>query len=105
MTDLVDDDILYSGRGKKKDTPWSDDHNLSDDHGDHFIFSDVVYKSYLVENQKRDEVDPYDMDYHNLLNKHFVLSKVKPCGYCNVKRFLPFAADKEKWRCICQMFL
>jgi hypothetical protein len=69
-------------------------------HGNHFIFTDVVYKSYRVEKRKRDEVDPYDMVYHNLPKKHLVLHKVKPCGYCNVKQFpwrvLPFAADKEK---------
>jgi hypothetical protein len=41
---------------------------------DHFIFfTDVVYKSYRVEKQKRDEVDPYDVVYHNLPKKHFVL--------------------------------
>jgi hypothetical protein len=27
MTDLVDDDMLYSGRGNEKDTHWSDGHN------------------------------------------------------------------------------
>jgi hypothetical protein len=27
------------------------------------------------------------MVYHNLPKKHFVLRKVKPCGYCNTKRF------------------
>jgi hypothetical protein len=55
---------------------------------DHFIFfTDVVYKSYRVEKRKRDEVDPYDMVYHNLRKKHFVLRKVKPCRYCSVKRF------------------
>jgi hypothetical protein len=27
MTNLVDDDILYSGRGNQKDTHWSEDHN------------------------------------------------------------------------------
>jgi hypothetical protein len=91
MTDLVDDDILYSGRGNKKDTHWSDDHDniitynwCSSFH----FFTDVVYKSYKVEKRKRDEVDPYDMIYHNLLKKHFVLCKVTPCGYCNAKRFL-----------------
>jgi hypothetical protein len=36
---------------------------------------------------ERDEVDPYDMFYHNLLKKHFVLHKVKQCGYCNAKQF------------------
>jgi hypothetical protein len=81
MTDLVDDDILYSGRGNKKDTHWFDDH------GNHFIFSVVVYKSYRVEKRKRDEFDPYDMVYHNLPKKHFVLRKMKPYGYCNAKRF------------------
>jgi hypothetical protein len=55
---------------------------------DHFIFFvDVVYKSYRVEKQKRDEVDPYDMVYHNLPKKHFVLRKVKPCRYCSTKWF------------------
>jgi hypothetical protein len=52
-----------------------------------FFFTDIVYKSYRVEKRKRDEVDPYDMVYHNLPKKHFVLRKVKPCGYCNAKRF------------------
>jgi hypothetical protein len=28
MTDLVDDDILYSARGNQKDTHWSEDHNI-----------------------------------------------------------------------------
>jgi hypothetical protein len=28
------------------------------------------------------------MVYHNLPKKHFVLCKVKPCGYCNAKWFL-----------------
>jgi hypothetical protein len=28
MTDLVDDDILYSGIGNQKDTHWSEDHNI-----------------------------------------------------------------------------
>jgi hypothetical protein len=51
------------------------------------FFLDVVYKPYWVEKQKRDEVDPYDMVYHNLPKKHFVLRKVKPCGYCNAKQF------------------
>jgi hypothetical protein len=51
------------------------------------FFIDVVCKLYRVEKRKRDEVDPYDMVYHNLPNKHFVLCKVKPCGYCNAKRF------------------
>jgi hypothetical protein len=55
---------------------------------DHFIFfTDVVYKSYRVEKWKRDEVDMYDMVYHNLPKKHSVLHKVKPCGYCSAKRF------------------
>jgi hypothetical protein len=27
------------------------------------------------------------MVYNNLPKKHFVLCKVKPCGYCNMKRF------------------
>jgi sulfur relay (sulfurtransferase) complex TusBCD TusD component (DsrE family) len=52
-----------------------------------FFFSDVVYKSYRADKQKRDEFDPYDMVYHNFPKKHFVLRKVKPCGYCNPKRF------------------
>jgi hypothetical protein len=28
MTDLVDDDILYSDRGNQMDTHWSEDHNI-----------------------------------------------------------------------------
>jgi hypothetical protein len=28
------------------------------------------------------------MVYHNLSKKHFVIRKVKPCGYCNAKWFL-----------------
>jgi hypothetical protein len=28
------------------------------------------------------------MVYHNLLKSNFVLHKVKPYGYCNVKQFL-----------------
>jgi hypothetical protein len=51
------------------------------------IFTDVVYLSYIVDKRKRDEVDPYDMVYHNLPKKHFVLHKVKPCGYCSAKWF------------------
>jgi hypothetical protein len=31
--------------------------------------------------------DPYDNVYHNLPNKHFVLRKVRPCGYCGAKRY------------------
>jgi hypothetical protein len=27
MTNLVDNDILYSGRGNEKEAHWSDDHN------------------------------------------------------------------------------
>jgi hypothetical protein len=55
---------------------------------DHFIFFiDIVYKSYRVEKWKRDKVDPYDIVYHNLPKKHFVLCKVKPCGYCSAKWF------------------
>jgi hypothetical protein len=55
---------------------------------DHFIFfTNVVYKLYRVEKRKRDEVDLYDMVYHNLPKKHFVLCKVKPCRYCSAKRF------------------
>jgi hypothetical protein len=43
---------------------------------DHFIFFiDVVYKSYMVEKWKRDEVDPYDMVYHSLPKKHFYYPK------------------------------
>jgi hypothetical protein len=90
MTDLVDDDILYSGRGNQKDTHWSEDHNniiMYNCCSSFHFFIDVVYKSYRVEKQKRDEVDPYDMVYQYLPKKHFVLCKVKPCGYCNVKRF------------------
>jgi hypothetical protein len=41
----------------------------------------------MVEKWKIDEVDLYDMVYHNLPKKHFVLRKVKPYGYCNVKQF------------------
>jgi hypothetical protein len=53
---------------------------------DHFIFFiDVLYKSYMIEKQKRDEVDPYDMVYHNLPKKHLVLCKVQPCRYCIAK--------------------
>jgi hypothetical protein len=56
---------------------------------DHFIFFiDVVYKLYRVEKWKRDEFDPYDMVYHNLPKKHFVLHKVKPSEYCSAKWFL-----------------
>jgi hypothetical protein len=90
MTDLVDDDILYSGRGNQKDIRWFEDHNIIIIYNwcstFHF-FTDVVYKSYKVEKRKRDEVDPYDMVYHNLPKKLFVLRKVKPCGYCNDKWF------------------
>jgi hypothetical protein len=91
MTVLVDDDILYSGRGNQMDTHWSKDHNIiilynwcSSFH----FFTDVVYKSYRIEKRKRDELDLYNMVYHNLTKKHFVRCKVKPCGYCNAKRFL-----------------
>jgi hypothetical protein len=42
---------------------------------------------YRAEKRKRDEVDLYDMVYHNLPKKHFVLRKVKPFGYRNAKRF------------------
>jgi hypothetical protein len=42
----------------------------------------------MIEKQKKDEVDPYDMVYHNLPKKHFVLRRVKSCGYCSAKRFL-----------------
>jgi hypothetical protein len=41
----------------------------------------------MVEKWKRDEVDLYDMVYHNLPKKYFVLHKVKPYGYCNAKQF------------------
>jgi hypothetical protein len=51
------------------------------------LFTDVVYKLYIIEKQKRDEVDLYDMVYHNFPKNHFVLCKVKPCGYCNAKQF------------------
>jgi hypothetical protein len=34
------------------------------------FFTDVVYKSYRVGKQKKDEVDPYDMVDHNLPKKH-----------------------------------
>jgi hypothetical protein len=90
MTDLVDDDILCSGGGNKNDTHWSEDHNnliIYNWCSSFHFFIDVVFKSYRVEKRKRDEVDPYHMVYHNLLKKHFVLRKVKPCGYCNTKRF------------------
>jgi hypothetical protein len=80
MIDLVDDDILYSGRGNQKDTHIIGAHCF-------IFFIDVVYKSYRVEKRKSDEVDPYDMVYHNLPKKHFVLHKVKSCGYCNARRF------------------
>jgi hypothetical protein len=89
MTDLVDDDILYSGRGNEKDTRLSDDHYniIIYNWCSLFFFTDVVYKSYRVHKRKRDEVNLYDMVYNNLLKKHFVLSKVKPYGYCYAKRF------------------
>jgi hypothetical protein len=111
MTDLVDDDKLYSGRCNENDTHLSDDnHNIIIYNWcSLFFFTDVVYKWYRVQKWKRDEVDPFDMVYNNLSKKHFVLRKVKPCGYCNVKRFpwrvLPLIADKEKCCCILQMFL
>jgi hypothetical protein len=55
------------------------------------------------------------MVYHNLPKKHFVLCKVKPCGYCNAKRFplegpffccwqgkvklhMPDVSDELRWR-------
>jgi hypothetical protein len=90
MTDLVDDDILYSGRGNQKDTHWFEDHNIIIIYNwclSFHFFTDGVYKSYRVEKRKRDEVDLYGMVHHNLPKKHFVLHKVKPCGYCNAKRF------------------
>jgi hypothetical protein len=89
MTDLVDDDILYSGRGNEKDIRLSDDHHniIIYNWCSLFFFIDVVYKSYWVQKQKRDEVDPYDMVYNNLPKKHFVMHKVKLCCYCNAKRF------------------
>jgi hypothetical protein len=90
MTDLVDDDILYSRRGNEKDTHRSDDHRnirIYNWCSSFHFFTDVVYKSYKVEKQKRDEVDLYDIVYHNLPKKYFVLCKVKPCRYCNAKRF------------------
>jgi hypothetical protein len=90
MTDLVDDYIRYSGRDNEKDTHWSDAHNNIIIYNwcslFHF-FTDVVYRSYRVEKQKRDEVDPYDLVYNNLPKKHFLLRKVKPFGYCNAKWF------------------
>jgi hypothetical protein len=90
MTDLIDDDILYSGKGNQKDTHWSEDHNsiiIYNWCSSFHFFTYIVYKSYRVENWRRDEVNSYDMVYHNLPKKHFVLGKVKPCGYCNAKRF------------------
>jgi hypothetical protein len=90
MTDLVDDDILYNGRGNEKDSHWFDDHNniiIYNWCSTFYFFIDVAYKSYRVEKWKRGEVDPYDMVYHNLPKKHLVLCKVKPCGCCNMKRF------------------
>jgi hypothetical protein len=90
MIDLVDDDILYSGRGNQKDTHWFEDHNniiIYNWCSSFHFFTDVVYKSYRAEKQKRDEFDLYDMVYHNLPKKHFVLHKVKPYGYCNTKQF------------------
>jgi hypothetical protein len=82
MTDLVDDDILYSGRGNKKDTHWSDDHRNIRIYNwcslFHF-FTDAVYKLYRVE-------------YIATLNG-------------SRWRVRPFAAGKEKWSCICRMFL
>jgi hypothetical protein len=89
MIDLEDDDILYSGRGNEKDTRLSDDHHniIIYNWCSIFFLIDVVYKSYRVQKWKRDEVDPYDIVYNNLPKKHFVLHKVKPCGYCNVKQF------------------
>jgi hypothetical protein len=68
---------------------------------DHFIFfTDVVYKSYRVEKRKRDEVDMYDMVYHNLPKKHSVLHKVKPSDIVALNgshwKAHPLAACKEK---------
>jgi hypothetical protein len=99
MTDLVDDDILYSSSGNWKDNHWYDHYwnKWSYNWCSSFdVFTDVVYKSYRVEKQKRDEVDPYDMVYHNLQNKHFVLCKVKPCGYCICRMFL-MSYDNCSW--------
>jgi hypothetical protein len=50
MTNLVDDDILYSGRGNKKDTRLFDDHHniIIYNWCSLFFFTDVVYKSYRV---------------------------------------------------------
>jgi hypothetical protein len=90
MTDLVDDDILYSGRGNENDIHLSDDHKniiIYNWCSSFHFFTVVVYKSYRVEKQKRDEVDLYDVVCHNLAKKHFVMCKVKPCGYYNAKRF------------------
>jgi hypothetical protein len=62
----------------------------------HFIFfTEVVYKSYRIEKWKRDEVVSYNMVYHNLPKKHFVLCKVKPCEYCSAKRFHPFFCYRQ----------
>jgi hypothetical protein len=77
---------------------------------DHFIFFiDVVYKSYMVEKWKRDEVDPYDMVYHSLPKKHFYYPKWNHADIVMLNdshwRIHPFAAGKEKWICIYWMFL
>jgi hypothetical protein len=73
------------------------------------IFSDVVYKLYWVEKWKGDEVDPYDMVYHNLPKSILYCAKwnlvVIATWNGSCWRVLRFATDKEKWSCICQMFL
>jgi hypothetical protein len=52
-----------------------------------FFLVDVSYKSYRVKKPLMGTNDPYDNVYHNLPNKHFVLRKVRPCGYCGAKRY------------------
>jgi hypothetical protein len=89
MIDFVDVDILYSGRGNKKDIHWSDDHNniiIYNSWKSFYFFrcSIQIVPGWEVEKRWNCSVR------HGLpqfAKEAFVLCNVKPSGYCNAKWF------------------